>query len=160
VRGGQIRKSAETILAAEWNADWNIVADAGRATAGTLVCKSHRPVHAFVGLGNTNPNIDQIAPDVFGNRPTYERVKLNQLSANPQVGSNANTTPRLDWIGRNHGRKRIATVKGIPGTDERKTNFLYADGHVETKHVFETLSPFQWGERFYSLRPDGGLVLP
>jgi prepilin-type processing-associated H-X9-DG protein len=160
VRGGQIRKSAETILATEWNQDWRIVADAGRANPGTTVCKSHRPIHGFVGLGSLNPNIDQIEPDPFAGRPTYERVKLEQLAPDPQIGSNPNTTPRLDWVGRNHGRKRLEPVKGIANVDGRKTNFLYVDGHVESKHVFETLSPFQWGERFYSLNPDGGLLNP
>ena len=33
----------------------------------------------------------------------------------------------------------------------RTSNFLYVDGHVESKQVKETLDPFQWGERFYSL---------
>src|SRR5262249_2707830 len=50
VRAGQIKKSAETILATEWNQDWRIVADDGRSNPGTQVSKSHRPVHGFVGL--------------------------------------------------------------------------------------------------------------
>ena len=34
----------------------------------------------------------------------------------------------------------------------RKSNFLYVDGHVETKHVAETVYPkSQWGEKFYDL---------
>ena len=35
-----------------------------------------------------------------------------------------------------------------------KTNFLYCDGHVETKTIEETLKPFQWGELsfIYSVR--------
>ena len=35
----------------------------------------------------------------------------------------------------------------------RLTNFLYCDGHVETKHIRQTLKPFEWGEKFYSVVP-------
>ena len=46
--------------------------------------------------------------------------------------------------GRNHGGGDYA---------QKKTNFLYADGHVETKMVEDTLSPsFEWGVEFYTLR--------
>jgi prepilin-type processing-associated H-X9-DG protein len=38
------------------------------------------------------------------------------------------------------------------GVDMRKTNFLYVDGHVEAKHIRDTLAPtFQWGEACYSI---------
>jgi prepilin-type processing-associated H-X9-DG protein/prepilin-type N-terminal cleavage/methylation domain-containing protein len=157
VRGGQVRKPSETVLATEWNQDWRVVADAGRAQPGTVVCKSHRPVHGFMTLLGS-PNIDQVL-DLFG-RPTYERVKLDQLSPDPQPGSNPDTTTRLNWVGRNHGRKRLESVGGIAKSDSRRTNFLFVDGHVETKHVYQTVQPFQWGERFYSLNPDSGLALP
>ena len=63
------------------------------------------------------------------------------------------SAPQLVTV-RHNGRKVDAVA--LAG----KTNFLYVDGHVETKHVFETLSPFQWGERFYSLNPNGGLLDP
>jgi prepilin-type processing-associated H-X9-DG protein len=49
---------------------------------------------------------------------------------------------RLEWVGRNHGRGKTA-----------KTNFLYADGHVETKTIEDTLgSKWQWGKTIYSVR--------
>jgi prepilin-type N-terminal cleavage/methylation domain-containing protein/prepilin-type processing-associated H-X9-DG protein len=155
VKAGQIKKASETILATEFNVDWRIVSGPPRSGGGDLVCKSHRSVHGFVGLGSTNPNIDQIAPDPFANRPTYQKVKVNQLSGNPVAGSvNEDTNSRLDWVGRNHGKQVIKN-----GVDQRKTNFLYVDGHVETKQLFDTVSPqFQWGERFYSLNPDSGLA--
>ena len=48
------------------------------------------------------------------------------------------TEPSADWF-----------VRGL--------NFLYADGHVESKHIEETLEPFQWGERFFSLEDNSGM---
>lgn len=130
VNNGKIRNSGNTILATEWNPDWHIVSDTGRSNPGETVCKSHRPIHGFVGLGG-GVNMEEIAADPFRGRPTYRRVTLNDLSPNPQVGAASNT--RLDWIGRNHGTGDVG---------KRRSNFLYCDGHVETKHVSETVQPF------------------
>ena len=60
----------------------------------------------------------------------------------------------LDFVGRNHGNPK--SYGSVPGTtvaadcnsDLRQTNFLYVDGHVETKNLVDTLYPkFQWGDR-------------
>jgi prepilin-type processing-associated H-X9-DG protein len=54
---------------------------------------------------------------------------------------------RLDWVGRNH-------AQGEKPTDN-KTNFLYADGHVELKHISDTIgSNWQWGDKMYSISPN------
>jgi prepilin-type processing-associated H-X9-DG protein/prepilin-type N-terminal cleavage/methylation domain-containing protein len=148
VRASQVRKTAETVLATEWNSDWRIVADSGRGDPGATVCKSHRPIHGFVGLTGEQ-NMEKVAPDAFGRRPAYRRVTTSDLTGDPQVGQQLNT--RLDWVGRNHDRK---VLKG--GFDIRRSNFLFCDGHVETKGILDTLAPtFQWGERFYSLTVNG-----
>lgn len=147
VKASEITKAAGTVLATEWNPDWRIVADAGRSDPNTTVCKSHRPVHGFVGLDGSNANISDIAPDPFGGRPTFRRVKESDLDPDPMAGDAFNT--RLDWIGRNHGG-------GNRGN--KKSNFLYADGHVEAKHVRETVKTFEWGEQFYSLTPSGDFL--
>jgi len=151
VRAGQIRSSANTILAAEWNPNWHIVADAGRSDPNTTVCKSHRPIHGFVGLTG-ELNMELVAADPFAGRPTYRRVTISDLAGDPQPGQASNS--RLDWVGRNHGKKVLKN-----GFDERKSDFLYVDGHVETKGIKETVFPkFEWGERFYSLSPNGDLA--
>lgn len=151
VRAGQIRKSAETILAAEWHQNWRIVADAGRSDPGSTVCKSHRPVHGFVALTG-ELNMENVAGDAFGGRPAYRRVKAADLSPDPQPGTASGT--RLDWVGRNHDRRKL---KG--NYDIRRSVFLYVDGHVETKEIKETLEPrFEWGEKFYSLNPNGDIA--
>lgn len=148
VRAGSVRNAAETVLATEWNPNWRIVADSGRSNPNDSVCKSHRPVHGFKGLAG-ELNMDQIPPDPFSGRPTYTRCSTSDLTNSPEPGDSATT--RLDWVGRNHGKKR-------DGFDDRRSNFLYCDGHVETKSVKETLEPFQWGEVFYSLNPHGDIV--
>src|SRR5262249_13583645 len=68
----------------------------------------------------------------------------------------------LFYVGRNHGgAKKLVTIRGkdengndvtVNGWDGRLTNFLYLDGHVETKNLADTVYPnFEWGARFYSL---------
>jgi prepilin-type N-terminal cleavage/methylation domain-containing protein/prepilin-type processing-associated H-X9-DG protein len=153
VRGGTIKKSAETILATEWNRDWRIVADAGRGDPNATVCKSHRPLHGFTGVSG-ELNMDQVAPD-FRGRATYRAVTTVDMQKNPTPA--AASSSRLDWVGRNHGSSK----KTGNGTDARTSNFLYVDGHVETKNVVETVTPkFQWGERMYTLVPNNDMLNP
>ncbi|MEO6435926.1 MAG: prepilin-type N-terminal cleavage/methylation domain-containing protein [Tepidisphaeraceae bacterium] len=147
VRAGQVKNSGGTILAAEWHQNWRIVADTGRSDPNSTVCKSHRPVHGFAGLSG-ELNMELLPPDAFGGRPTYRRAKVSDLGGDPQAGSASST--RLDWIGRNHDKRKMQN-----NFDIRRSNFLYLDGHVETKGIRETLEPkFEWGEKFYSLVPN------
>jgi prepilin-type processing-associated H-X9-DG protein len=152
VRAAQVRRSAETILATEWNQDWHIVADAGRSDPSATVCKSHRPVHGFKKLGGGELNMELVPADPFGGRPSMERVKFVDLAGDPKAGAASNS--RLDWVGRNHNKRVLKN-----GIDQRTTNFLYVDGHVETKQIKDTVEPkFQWGEKFYSLNPNSDVV--
>jgi prepilin-type processing-associated H-X9-DG protein len=73
----------------------------------------------------------------------FERV----ATVKPWVFAGQTQNSRLEWIGRNHGRRRGDNAKAGP-----KTNFLYVDGHVESKIIEETLQPFQWGQTIYSTR--------
>jgi prepilin-type N-terminal cleavage/methylation domain-containing protein/prepilin-type processing-associated H-X9-DG protein len=144
IKAGSVRDSGNTILATEFINDWRIVSDAPRTGGGSAVSKSHRPVHGFVLTGGGIPNMEKLA--VGG---TYRRATFADLTVNcPQNYDPATTKTRLDWVGRNHGPKQY---------DTKKTNFLYCDGHVEGKPIKDTLEPFQWGQSFYTLNPNGGL---
>jgi prepilin-type N-terminal cleavage/methylation domain-containing protein/prepilin-type processing-associated H-X9-DG protein len=145
VRAPQVRNAAATILATEFVWDWRIVSDAPRTGAGTAVSKSHRPVHGFTsGSGGSALNMEKLAPGA-----TYRRVIASDLTRNCPVNYDSTTTnTRLDWVGRNHGKGPY---------DQRTTNFLYLDGHVETKNIKQTLQPFEWGNEFYSLSDHSGL---
>jgi len=142
-----VKNAGTCILATEWNPNWRIVSDTGRGGGGDEVCKSHRPVHGFVGLSG-ELNMELVAGDAFGNRPTYRRVRVNELAVDePQPGSALAT--RLDWVGRNHGSGKYK---------DKRTNFLYVDGHVETKNIRDTVQPFEWGERFFTLSPNSDIA--
>ena len=148
VRAGQIRSSGQTILATEFINNWLIVSDAPRNASGSFVCKSHRPVHAFKavsGSGGAALNMEKLAIGA-----PYRRVTYADLTANaPMDFDPATTNSRLDWVGRNHGKGPY---------DKKTSNFLYCDGHVETKNIKETLEPrFEWGEQFASLANRDGL---
>lgn len=155
VRAGQIRKNAETILATEWTLNWRVVTDDGQVDPGAKVCKSHRPVHGFKGIAG-GLNMEQVGVSMT-NLPAVTRATAADLAPDPdsiQVGAASST--RLDWVGRNHDRKRLKN-----GYDMRRSNFLYVDGHVETKTIKETVEPkFEWGDKFYSLNPNSDMYIP
>ena len=146
VRAGSIRNSANVILATEFNENWQVVAGASRNDGNSDVPQAHRPVSGFKGIGG---ELDLYLISATG-RAAIRRALPSELSPDPQPGQTFQT--RLDWVGRNHGKKPAA------GTfDTRLSNFLYVDGHVETKHVRDTLKPFQWGDKVYSLVPGDAL---
>jgi prepilin-type N-terminal cleavage/methylation domain-containing protein/prepilin-type processing-associated H-X9-DG protein len=137
VRASRIKKVAETILATEFTGDWRIVSDGGLDN----VVKSHRPVHAFRNI--SNGSYDLTSPlTINPNITTYF-----EFAPPPPFPPLADEN-RLGWIGRNHGRGKTA-----------KTNFLYCDGHVESKAIEETLRRpnWQWGSRIYSLKNEPGV---
>ncbi len=166
-RAGEIRHAQSVILGTEFIPSFQIVSEATAYNAPS-VCKSHRPVHGFVSTADPLPA--QGAPWTPGSggaasgsgaldvgiftttlRPCVAS-DINPAPADPRSGwSYINTTSRLDWVGRNHG---------LGSYSRKTTNFLYVDGHVETKRIEDTLSPFQWGEYFYSLGPTAGGVIP
>ncbi|MGD0464434.1 MAG: type II secretion system protein [Tepidisphaeraceae bacterium] len=139
IHASSIPNSSGTILATEWAQTGARIAV---ANSSGYYLYSHRPVHAFVGLDGTL-DMFQLSPGVG-----YRRVTAADLDPDPASASSSVT--RLDWVGRNHGH-----VEGYP--DQRRSNFLYLDGHVECKTIYETLAPFEWGEKFYSLVPNGDL---
>lgn len=142
VRATQVENSSGTILATEFGPT---AARIGDPVTGVIELVSHRPVHGFVGLDGTL-DMYKLDPET-----PFRQVSATDLDADPATASESYS--RLDWVGRNHGQKQ-----GYP--DRRCSNFLYADGHVETKNIYDTLVPFQWGRQFYSLKPHDDLQAP
>jgi prepilin-type processing-associated H-X9-DG protein len=146
VRAGSVKNSGNTILATEWTDDATLVADTGRVDPNAIVCKSHRPVNGYSAISGGAVNMPDLPPARVG--AAYRWADVSDLNDDPTSGGASNT--RLDWVGRIHGGGKKS---------ERKTNFLYCDGHVETKHIRDTLRPtFQWGEKCYSVEPNEDVV--
>ncbi len=154
ISAARVRNSSGTILATEFINNWRIVSDAGRDVA-SAVSKSHRPVHGFVKVGAVGTEGLGMAEHLaVGDK--YRQVTVDDLDPDPIANYStgawtaATYKTRLDWVGRNHG--------GEAAYADRKSNFLYLDGHVESKSIKGTLTPkFEWGDSFYTMSPDSGL---
>lgn len=143
VRTGSVKNSSQTILATEFPADWHVVSLDGDEASGP-VCKSHRPIHGFIALG-AGLNVETAPP-----RSMLVRCQVSDITPDPST-SPGNPSSLLDWVGRNHD---YLDKRRSNGWDLRTSNFLYADGHVEKKHVRSTVFPvFEWGTEMYSVTP-------
>ncbi len=143
VKANEVARSAETILATEMiDNDFAVSYD----DQGTNWVMSHRPICGYFGVDGT---LDMFKVPVGAG---FRQTTTADLDADPATEGTSSRT-RLDLVGRNHGTKR-----GYP--DRRRSNFLYVDGHVRTQTIYDTVSPFQWGDRFYSLTPNGDQVGP
>ncbi len=138
VKATQVKGSSNVVLATEFWSDFRIVSE----DTGSNVVKSHRPVSGYAPaavLSGKSTDLTVALP-LAG---TYRYTRVTKPSKDNMKDLIANGSAyQVDWIGRNHGKGKFA-----------KTNFLYVDGHVETKRIEETLAPtFQWGEQVYSIR--------
>jgi prepilin-type processing-associated H-X9-DG protein len=151
VNAGAIKNSARTVMATEWADDAGLVSDLGRNDPNAIVVKSHRPVHGFYSDSGPAAYLWPPGGGGFGrNVGVYRPATVSDLASDPQAGDQLKLS--LNSVGRVHG--------GGPKL-RRKTNFLYCDGHVETKHIEDTLQPvFEWGELMYSLEPNSDVFTP
>ncbi|HMO26616.1 MAG TPA: hypothetical protein PKB10_10130, partial [Tepidisphaeraceae bacterium] len=134
VNAGKIKNGSEIVLATEFWADWRLVSDPSNPD----LSKSHRPVSGYLPIGGNALDLTSTVAIPTGTRTTHTRV----LSVTNPLVNSADVKNTLDFIGRNHGRR------GRADRDERTTNFLYVDGHVENKTIEQTIEPqFQWGPR-------------
>lgn len=163
-----ITNQAGTILATEFIDNSRIVSGAGYSSPTTVV-KSHRPVSAWrnQGTGGGDAHLDMarvpVANPIRRTNATDFYIRTDgKQSIDPlkdfaaglyTVGSGGSYRTRLDWVGRNHGSEENYI--------DRKSNFLYCDGHVETKSILETVpadatktTPWEWGERMWTLSPN------
>lgn len=159
-----VNNQAGTILATEFVDSWLLAS--GAPTYAPTNCLSVRPVSPFRQTGTsagdqycdpsqidpTNPLRRTVATDFYQRSVPGPSVDPIQ---DFQAGTfNFNTwATRLDLVGRNHG-------VGVVYAD-KKTNFLYLDGHVETKGIAQTvppslgpITPWEWGDFPYSVTPN------
>ena len=143
VKSNEVAHSSSTIMATEMVDDAKAISYDDFDTGWIM---SHRPLSGFVGV---NGELDMYLLPI-GQK--FRQATVADLDADPSSVGTATHT-RLDIVGRNHGKKI-----GYP--DKRLSNFLYVDGHVETKSIYDTVQPFEWGDRFYSLTPNDDQVGP
>jgi prepilin-type N-terminal cleavage/methylation domain-containing protein/prepilin-type processing-associated H-X9-DG protein len=157
VKATQVLHSADTVLATElWG--FPAAAQAANPNDGGIESNSRRPVSGFVSFGTS---YNSLYASISGIYTPLQPPYLNEILPDPelQIPAGQAVQTSLDFVGRNHGNpKSYGSVPGIPGAaggnwDLRQTNFLYVDGHVETKKLIDTLYPkFQWGDAMYTLQ--------
>jgi prepilin-type N-terminal cleavage/methylation domain-containing protein/prepilin-type processing-associated H-X9-DG protein len=160
IQASRVKNPAGVVLATEL---WGIQAletTTSLIDGQTTVSGSRHPVNGI------NPGLTGATyVGAYGQNPyglpytkNFVWATPNQLTSDPQTAvlvNGATPTSTLDWVGRNHGSYKLGNVAGDSlGRlwDLRQSNFLYVDGHVETKGVSETVYPVnQWGQDFYTL---------
>jgi prepilin-type N-terminal cleavage/methylation domain-containing protein/prepilin-type processing-associated H-X9-DG protein len=141
VKAAVVKGPDRTILATELVGNQSVMTSSSLTGGSTPPSNSRRPVSGFEG--------GMYGPDELYKVPSsvlFTKATRNEIKKNADAAGSVLTT--LSFVGRNHGRKTV----DAKGYDLRKTNFLYLDGHVQTKHIFDTLDPFEWGEQFYTLQ--------
>ncbi len=166
---GKIPHSGETILASEMWGIQSMMSAASNTGGGGVASNSRRSINGFsvsasaaAGTAGVS-SVDKFYATTNGTG-NFRPATVANLQSNPltfyagQTPPSAGLDTSLDFVGRNHGARKLGVVGGDTQNrgdwDLRKSNFLYLDGHVETKHVTETVYPRnQWGDQFYSLNP-------
>jgi prepilin-type processing-associated H-X9-DG protein len=167
VKPGEVAHSAETILATEM---WGIQPDmltTSLINGTSLVSNTRRPISGIsaalcspaIAKADSAYTLPVTPPGTFG-WANLSETSPNGLLPDPSTyfesHSPGTVDCTLDFVGRNHGGRSLGNVAGSSqgGWDLRESNFLYVDGHVETKNVSATVYPKnQWGDKFYSLPP-------
>jgi prepilin-type N-terminal cleavage/methylation domain-containing protein/prepilin-type processing-associated H-X9-DG protein len=154
IPAARVPHSAETILGTEMTGDPMLMVS---TNGGTVASNSRRSVNGFNYQTSGVPSADKFYTAT--STVNFKQAAIGDLNVNPETNylgqSPPNPITTLDFVGRNHGQKKLGTVGGDTrgGWDLRRSNFLYLDGHVETKHVSETVYPKnQWGDQFYDLQ--------
>jgi prepilin-type processing-associated H-X9-DG protein len=159
VQSGSVRDSGSTILATEMWGNQAIMSTTSQ-NGGGAVSNTRRPVS---GISASASGISGGADKAYTTTNPYAFVSATPANLTPDPSTafaSLGTAPAvdctLDFVGRNHGTRKLGSVAGDTrsGWDLRKSNFLYLDGHAESRHVVDTIYPKnQWGAQFYSLTP-------
>ncbi len=128
------------IMLSEWNNNWTTV---GKGSGSSFLSKSHRPVMPFLTQSGDVYNLH----DKVNELQHMSKSDLGSYSWLLRQNNLIESENQLNCIGRHHPGQEMHKGEDYGG----KTSFAYADGHVEQKHIFETIEKEEWGQKFYSL---------
>lgn len=153
----EIKQPGRTVLSTEFNKTWK---NAAVKQGNGFLSKSHRSILPFGslsgGTGEMAPyNIPlDTATYVYGDgqgTKNYGLLPSTQLDSLSDV-INGDHDSILNVVARHHPGG--ADNKDYPGT----ANFLYCDSHVERKSILETMDGREWGDKFYSITGENGVL--
>lgn len=144
VRPDDVGCAASVIMFSEWNSNWEAMSV---QKSGGKLCKSHRPVlPAFVLGADGNGKEFQAHTGVS----VYYKHSPSRLAPWDDVlesGTLIQSPNELNCLGRHHPGQKTRNGENMGGS----TNFAYADGHVENKHIIETMETWEWGDEIYGV---------
>ncbi|MEM9753804.1 MAG: hypothetical protein AAF916_10525, partial [Planctomycetota bacterium] len=145
VRGAWVTNPGQMILVTEFIDDYDAIAD------GAGVSKSHRSINPM------NSTADAGNPTGWPVNTRYDWQPANDygLKAYDKILADANTSETskpINMVGRHH------PGGGTGVGQEGNTNFNRADGSGFTTTVLESVKEKQWGERFYSVTGENGIL--
>jgi prepilin-type N-terminal cleavage/methylation domain-containing protein/prepilin-type processing-associated H-X9-DG protein len=151
----EIKQPGRTILVTEFHRNWKTMT---QSVSGGELCKSHRSINPFRSLSGSGDSYEYALPTRtptfiyskgttddadFGLLPTDEMDQKKGLLDSDQL---------LNVVARHHPGG---------GTDKKfsgAANYLYCDGHVDRKNVRDTLVAREWGDKYYSLTGENGVI--
>jgi prepilin-type N-terminal cleavage/methylation domain-containing protein/prepilin-type processing-associated H-X9-DG protein len=163
VKPTEIQRPAEVILLTEFNENWKTLGVNG---SNGILSKSHRPILPFThsGTGFADYAVYEAQKDQtrfeYGTGYKTDTVSwglqsLAKISNQDNHYLNGETGHPLNAVGRHHpGSWKATTDEGANQDMGGTTMFLYCDGHVERKTVYDTVKNLEWGKKFYSITGD------
>ena len=160
VKAVRVRRPSEVILTTEFNKNWKVIAVGGSTHESNFLVKSHRPITPFHALdtgsdvysGDKWLGFRYGAPGLTYGIVAEDFVDKNEIARVP-----------LNAVGRHHpGSYRGNINLGDAGMNKKDmggtANFMYCDGHVERKHVLETVENAEWGRTFYGITGKNNVI--
>ena len=163
VKPTEIQRPGEVILLTEFNENWQAIEGVDSGTS-SLVSKSHRPIlpftHTAGGYAGYGIYTDAGTRFEYGTGYKTESTSWGLQSmakiSNPENHFvDGETGHPLNAVGRHHpGKWKATTSEGADQDMGGTTMFLYCDGHVERKTIYDTVKNLEWGKKFYSVTGD------
>lgn len=151
----EIKQPGRTILVTEFHRNWRTMT---QDVSGGLLVKGHRSINPFRSLSGAGDSYEYSVPPWT---PTFVYTKgtpedadygLLPTDALDQQKSLLENEQLLNVVGRHHPGG--VTDKKFAGT----ANYLYCDGHVDRKSIKDTLIAREWGDKYYSLTGENGVL--
>lgn len=150
VKGSEVSRPSSVVLACDFTKDYKLLMTSAGQSGSSQIIKSHRPItpfwHESMGADVYSSAFGHFIYQGAGDRDFG-------IKAEDDLGQEDFIDTPLNGVGRHHpgqysGNLELPRKKSDYGGS---ANFMYCDGHVERKHVIETIENAEWGLEFYGI---------